>query len=76
MARSSKRALPRDLNAFSVELNDESDRACGVLGAAILDARLESLYRRRLHIFADKLLAFNGARATFGGRIKVARALQ
>ena len=64
-----------DLNAFSGPFRAESDRACAVLGAALLDARLESLYNRRLRDFKDELLLGNGALKTFSARIRVARAL-
>jgi hypothetical protein len=63
-----------DLNAFSGRFRSESDRACAVLGAALLDARLESLYLRRLRCYKD-LLSNNGPLAAFSARIKVARAL-
>jgi hypothetical protein len=64
-----------DLNAFSGPFRAESDRACAVLGAALLDARLESLYNRRLRNFKEELLSGNGPLSTFSARIRVARAL-
>jgi hypothetical protein len=64
-----------DLNAFSGPFCAESDRACAVLGAALLDARLESLYNRRLRSFKEELLSSNGPLAAFSARIRVARAL-
>lgn len=64
-----------DLNAFSSPFRAESDRACAVLGAALLDARLESLYNRRLHNSKEKLLTGNGPLSTFSARIRVACAL-
>jgi hypothetical protein len=64
-----------DLDAFSGPFRTESDRACAVLGAALLDARLERLYNRRLREFKDELLSGNGALRSFSARIKVARAL-
>ena len=39
---------PLDLERFSSRFRDESDRACIVLGAALIDAELERLYLRRL----------------------------
>ena len=51
MARKLK--LTWDLNEFSSRFWGESDRACAILGAALLDARLESLFRRRLRCLAD-----------------------
>lgn len=64
-----------DLNAFSEPFRAESDRACAVLGAALLDARLESLFQRRLRHFSDKLLSSSGPLGPFSARIRVARAL-
>jgi hypothetical protein len=64
-----------DLNAFSGPFRAESDRACAVLGAALLDARLESLFQRRLRHFSDKLLSHSGPLGPFSARIQVARAL-
>lgn len=64
-----------DINSFSGPFRAESDRACAVLGAALLDARLESLYERRLRCFKDDLLVGNGALASFSARFRVARAL-
>lgn len=64
-----------ELNAFSGPFRKESDRACAVLGAALLDARLESLYNRRLRAFTEELLSNSGPLGTFSARIKVARAL-
>ena len=63
-----------DLNAFSGPFRAESDRACAVLGAALLDARLESLYSRRLLCFKNELLS-NGPLSAFSTRIRLARAL-
>jgi len=64
-----------DLNAFSGPFRAESDRACAVLGAALLDAILESLYSRRLRDAKEELLSSNGPLGTFSARIRVARAL-
>lgn len=64
-----------DLNEFSGPFRAESDRACAVLGAALLDSRLESLYERRLRCFKEELLSSNGPLGTFSARIRVARAL-
>ena len=46
-----------------------------MLGAALLDARLESLYNRRLRVARDELLSSNGPIGAFSARIRVARAL-
>lgn len=64
-----------DLNAFSGPFRAEFDRACAVLGAALLDARLEILYDRRLRDSKQELLSGNGSLSTFSARIRVARAL-
>jgi hypothetical protein len=64
-----------NLNAFSGPFRAESDRACAVLGAALLDARLESLYDRRLRDSKQELLSSNGPLGTFSARIRLARAL-
>jgi Mannitol repressor len=64
-----------DLNQFSGSFRTESDRACAVLGAALLDARLESLYKRRLLCFQEEILSGNGPLNTFSARIRIARAL-
>jgi Mannitol repressor len=64
-----------DLNSFSGPFRSESDRACAVLGAALLDSRLECLYARRLRGFREELLAGNGPLSTFSARIRLARAL-
>lgn len=66
---------PFDLNAFSGPFRSESDRACAVLGAALLDARLESLYNRRLRCSKEELLASSGPLGTFSARIRLAHAL-
>jgi len=66
---------PFDLNAFSGPFRAESDRACAVLGAALLDARLESLYNRRLRGKSSELLQGNGPISTFSARIRLAGAL-
>ncbi len=72
---SRKSIPPFDLNAFSGPFRAETDRACAVLGAALLDARLEILYKRRMRRFQEDLLSNNGALGTFSARIRVARAL-
>lgn len=64
-----------DLNAFSGPFRGESDRACAVLGAALLDSRLESLYDRRLRNSKEELLSSNGPLGAFSARIRLASAL-
>ena len=64
-----------DLNAFSGPFRSESDRACAVLGAALLDARLESLYNRRLRCSKSELLSGSGPIGAFSARIRLAHAL-
>lgn len=71
-----RKPIPQfDLNAFSGPFRTESDRACAVLGAALLDARLESLYDRRLRNSKEELLSSNGPLGAFSARIRVASAL-
>jgi DNA-binding MltR family transcriptional regulator len=64
-----------DRNAFFARMNSESERACAVLGGALLEAKLEDLFRRKLRCFHDELLQGTGAIATFSARIRLARAL-
>lgn len=64
-----------DLNAFSERLHTESDRAFAVLGAALLDAKLEELFRRKLRSFKDELLGNTSPIGTFSARIRIACAL-
>lgn len=64
-----------DPGAFSRRLYDESERACAVLGAALLDAKLEDLCRRGLCEFQDELFGSMGPLGSFGARIRLARGL-
>ena len=64
-----------DLNAFSGPFRSESDRACAVLGAALVDERLKQLFDRRLHFDNAELLSHHGVLGSFSSRIRVARAL-
>jgi len=64
-----------DANAFFKRMNSESERACAVLGGALLEAKLEDLFRRRLRCFHDELLEGTGPISTFSARIRLARAL-
>ena len=64
-----------DLDAFSGPFRAESDRACSVLGAALVDERLKQLFDRRLHYSNQALLVHSGALGSFSTRISVARAL-
>lgn len=64
-----------DLNTFSGPFRSETDRACAVLGAALLDERLKHLFDRRLHFENDELLSHHGVLGSFSARIKVGRAL-
>ncbi len=68
--------LPSDLDAFDSRLHGESDRGAALIAAALLDAQLESLFRRRLKHHQDRLLGIDGALATFANRTRVARALE
>jgi DNA-binding MltR family transcriptional regulator len=64
-----------DTNAFFERMNFESERACAILGGALLDARLEHLFRRKLRCSHDELLEGTGPIGTFSARIRLARAL-
>lgn len=64
-----------DLDSFSERFRKESDRACAVLGAALVDARLESLFWRRLGSDHKELLASARPLGSFSSRIRLARAL-
>lgn len=66
---------PFDLNAFSGPFRSESDRACAVLGAALIDERLKRLFDRRLHYLNEALLSHSGVLGSFSSRISVACAL-
>jgi len=64
-----------DIEAFSEKFNTETDIACAVLGAAILDARLDDLFRNRLSCFKTELLGNMSPIGTFSARIRLACAL-
>jgi hypothetical protein len=65
-----------DLDEFSIMMAQESDRACGVLGAALLDAKLESIFRTNLKLYEKELLDnFSSPLSSFSARIVLARAL-
>lgn len=64
-----------DIEAFASRLAEESDRACGVLGAALLDARLEDLFRRKLQHEHDELLGPSRPLGSFSARIRLASSL-
>jgi len=64
-----------DLNEFSEHMNSESDRACAILGAALLDAKLEELFKRKLRRFQNDLLKSMCPLGTFSSRIRLARAI-
>ena len=66
---------PFDLNAFSGPFRAESDRACAVLGSALIDERLKQLFDRRLHYLNEALLSHSGVLGSFSSRISIARAL-
>ena len=68
--------LPNDLDAFDSRLHGESDRGAALIAAALLDAQLENLFRRRLKHHQDRLLGLDGSLATFANRTRVARALE
>lgn len=72
--KTSHEAAPFDLDAFSGPFRAESDRACAVLGGALLETKLKELFLRRLS-GPDSAKLLNGALGSFGTRIQVARAL-
>jgi DNA-binding MltR family transcriptional regulator len=73
MAR--KPRTPFNLDSFSGAFRTESDRACAVLGAALLDSKLESLYARRLRSHHEELLPSSRPLGSFAARIRVAQSL-
>ena len=64
-----------DLNSFSERLSSESDRACRVLGAALLDWKLEQLFHRKFVKFEKDLLEQGCPLSSFSVRIKLGRAI-
>jgi hypothetical protein len=64
-----------DFDVFASSLAQESDRACAVLGAAWLDARLEDLLRRRMSGEPEELLGPSRALQSFSSRIRLAHCL-
>lgn len=73
MARKSLREI--DPDKFKERLNSESDRACAILGAALLDARLETVFRQHLLRCQQELLGSDRPLGSFSARIRMARAL-
>jgi len=65
-----------DLESFISRFASETDRAAAVLGAALLDVRLEDVFRAKLAANHDALLGRSGPLATFSSRINLAFALQ
>ena len=65
-----------DRDKFGEKMHSESDRACAILGAAFLDAKLENLFAQRFkkkyHI---DLLNGTSSLSTFPARIRLASAL-
>jgi len=65
-----------NLDEFSEMMAKESDRACALLGVALLDAKLESIFRQSLKSYEKELLDnFSSPLSTFSARIVLARAL-
>lgn len=64
-----------DLNEFSLKMREETDRACAVLGAALLDMKLKQLFRRRLRGDGESLLGGMAPLSSFSSRIRLALAL-
>jgi hypothetical protein len=63
------------LDAFSEILRKETDRACGVLGAALLEEKLQLLFKRRLRNSQDELLGPLRPLGSFSARIRTAHSL-
>lgn len=71
-----KKDFTFDHDEFLKKLHDESDIACAVLGAAVLDARLEDVFKRRLtNEFHNELLGNSRPLGSFSARISLAHAL-
>jgi hypothetical protein len=65
-----------DIVGFYDTFSKESDRAAGVLGAALLDLQLERLFRARLTTDTPpEVFAFRGPLGDFAARIDLAFAL-
>lgn len=64
-----------NLDAFSETLRKETDRACGVLGSALLEEKLQLLFKRRLRHSHDELLGPMRPLGSFSARIRTAHAL-
>lgn len=64
-----------DINKFSKKMHSESDRACAILGASLLDAKLENLFTQNITKFQNELLKGTGPITTFSARILLASAL-
>jgi DNA-binding MltR family transcriptional regulator len=64
-----------DLDKFSTQLGAETDRACAVLGAALLDAKLEDLFKNRLSSYQNELLDHTGALGSFSTKIRLSCSL-
>lgn len=64
-----------DFEALFGRLDEEKDTGCAILGAVILDARLEDLYRTKLVCSKDELLKGMGPLSSFSSRITLGRAL-
>src|SRR5262245_12479091 len=66
----------RDIRGFFDRFKDESDRAAGILGAALLDVQLGKACRARLNpATAATVFDFRGPLGDFAGRIDLAFAL-
>jgi hypothetical protein len=65
-----------DLESFINRFASETDRAAAVLGASLLDVRLEEVFREKFAANHNALLGPSGTLATFSSRINLAFALQ
>jgi DNA-binding MltR family transcriptional regulator len=70
---SKQQNLPGNIPAFFDRFRRESDRAAGVLGAALLDVQLQRVFRARLTSETpDRVFEFRGPLGDFASRIDLA----
>jgi DNA-binding MltR family transcriptional regulator len=62
-------------DAFFERFAKETDRACGVLGAALLEEYLKKIFEKRLHVPDKKLFAVQGPLGSFSAKINMAYSL-
>ena len=64
-----------DLDNFSTKIQKETDISCAILGASLLDAMLEELFKKQLKCFINELLNGMGPLSTFSSKIRLGCAL-